>query len=270
MASASALSTPSKCSIARDNVFMPEHYTTCVLKNNTPLFAAPTNGPSTRRVMTELDRFFKRVMLRAASLGLRRDKDIAKFLGASQQTFSNWKQRGYIPPARHEEVADKLGCTIDELLNPDRVREQRAAYGAVRVEIRSIPVVGNTQAGFDVSWDEMGYPAGHADLFVSGSTNDNGSYALVVRGDSMWPRMREGDAVVTAPNSSPTPGDEVVVKFKNGDVAVKILAQSWADTVALDSYNAPRMTRSMSEIEFMHVVVGIHPPGALIQSISSA
>ncbi|WP_198173380.1 helix-turn-helix transcriptional regulator [Cupriavidus sp. USMAA2-4] len=42
-------------------------------------------------------------------------------------------------------------------------------------------------------------------------------------GDSMEPRIKDGEFVVAAPNHAVTNGDEVLVKSKDGRVMIKIL-----------------------------------------------
>lgn len=59
-------------------------------------------------------------LLRIANdkFGLTRKKDIAEKIGANSQKMTNWKNRG-VPPAEHQNIAMKLGVTIDDLVSAD-------------------------------------------------------------------------------------------------------------------------------------------------------
>jgi len=56
-----------------------------------------------------------------------------------------------------------------------------------------------------------------------------------------------------------------VVRTTDGEVLVKKLAYQRNGSVALDSiaHHEPRIVRDVADIEFMHLVVGIHPPRAV-------
>jgi len=85
------------------------------------------------------------------------------------------------------------------------------------VPIRKIPVVGWAQAGeavdFEdiVEWDDM----------LTIEISDPKAIAVRVRGDSMSPRIEEGDIVVLACSSRPHSGDTVVARLKDEGVVIK-------------------------------------------------
>jgi phage repressor protein C with HTH and peptisase S24 domain len=46
--------------------------------------------------------------------------------------------------------------------------------------------------------------------------NDHGAYAIVMLGDSMWPRFRPGRRVAVSPKAPVAIGDDVLVKLNDG------------------------------------------------------
>lgn len=91
------------------------------------------------------------------------------------------------------------------------------------------------------------------------------AYAVRVRGDSMRPRIRNGEYVIAEPSFLPKPGQDVVVKLKDGRAMVKELLFSNEDEVILGTANdeiAPLML-PLEIIQSIHVVSAIMPAGAL-------
>jgi phage repressor protein C with HTH and peptisase S24 domain len=61
------------------------------------------------------------------------------------------------------------------------------------------------------------------DGYINYPMRDPNAYALRCMGDSMRPRIREGEFVIIEPNSEPISGDEVLVKSLDGRVMIKTL-----------------------------------------------
>ena len=161
-------------------------------------------------------------------------------------------------------VESKLGLPS---LWMDTTEHESAVVGTISkradlgfdVPLHRVPIVGSTQAGPDGHWIELGYPAGHGDGYLEAPANDPHAYALRVQGDSMAPRMQEGEYVLVYPSHEPQPGDEVVVRLKSGETMVKKLEKFQGDEVFLDSVadGHKRIVRRREDIEFIHLVFGI-------------
>ncbi len=78
-----------------------------------------------------------------------------------------------------------------------------------------IPVIGRVPAGFpeNVSEEVIEY--------ISLPSAPAGAYALVVKGDSMSPGIRDGDYVLFIPNGDYRNGDVIVVNNEFGDSMIK-------------------------------------------------
>lgn len=123
----------------------------------------------------------------------------------------------------------------------------------------SVPVIGTAQLGDDGFWYELQYPVGQGEGFVRYPARDPNTYALRVKGDSMWPRIRPGEFVVIEPNHELVFGEEVMVQTTNGRSMIKILVSRRNGLVELHSINGAHkpITLEESEIAKIHYVGGI-------------
>lgn len=214
-----------------------------------------------------------------------RDQGIPKPIGRDIQAIAGISS-GRVTQIKQEGVAAKLGSDALQKLSrlgystdwiqdgkgPKRPGESLPP-GSVRLRsISEVPIVGTTQGGPpDRIWEETGYPVGHGGLYVDVATADPHAYGLRVVGDSMSPRIMEGEWVVVEPGTVAQPGDDVVVKTTDGEVMVKQLVAQHGDTVILASINEAfkRISRPLSEIVFIHYVGSRLPARAIKRRIET-
>jgi phage repressor protein C with HTH and peptisase S24 domain/DNA-binding XRE family transcriptional regulator len=124
---------------------------------------------------------------------------------------------------------------------------------------KRLAVVGMAQLGDNGFWADIEYPVGHGDGHINWPTDDPDAYAIECSGDSMRPRIKHGEFVIVEPNHPIQPGDEVMVKSKDGRVMVKELAYKAVGRYTLLSINEAhgKITLHEDEIEKMHYVAGI-------------
>ncbi|MFM0210422.1 S24 family peptidase [Paraburkholderia sediminicola] len=129
---------------------------------------------------------------------------------------------------------------------------------------RGAPVVGFAQLGDNGHFVDIEYPVGYGDGFVASPTEDKDAYALRCVGDSMRPRIKDREFVVVEPNHIIEPGDEVLVKSKDGRVMVKEFLYERAGRVHLISVNETHAPIAIEKdnIEKMHYVGWIAKPSA--------
>ncbi len=121
--------------------------------------------------------------------------------------------------------------------------------------IRMVPIVSMVQAGSDGYFAVVGVIEGEFVPFYTRSVN---AYALRVRGDSMRPRIRNGEIIVADPDKVYGPEDDVVVKLVSGEYMVKELLIERADEIVVTSVNnGERRTIAKANIEYIHRVVDI-------------
>jgi phage repressor protein C with HTH and peptisase S24 domain len=107
---------------------------------------------------------------------------------------------------------------------------------------RKIPVVAMAQLGDNGNFCDLEYPVGHGDGYLHFFSTDPDAYGLRCVGDSMEPRIKDGEFVIVEPNHPVTNGDEVLAKSKDGRVMVKILGYTRDGYTHLLSVNQSHKT----------------------------
>lgn len=149
------------------------------------------------------------------------------------------------PPHEVEESAD--GSHAPE----DKQEPQRT--------VSWIAVAGQARLG-ENGWYEEIQTLG-ADGFVEAHSSDREAYALRVKGDSMFPAIRDGWYVVVEPNSPAKAGEYVAIALADGRKMVKEFLFAKPDGVAVQSVNGGgRLTLSNEEILTVHAVSSVLMP----------
>lgn len=117
-------------------------------------------------------------------------------------------------------IADELEVSFHWLVTGEGEMEKLPDVSeSERLPTRWIPVLGSVPAGFPRNTDEliMGYlPVSAAEV------KHPQAFALVVGGNSMEPRLSEGDRVIVCPDPSP-PNRAIVVVLIDGETTIKEL-----------------------------------------------
>lgn len=143
-----------------------------------------------------------------------------------------------------------------EDIPPEKIPVTSEAHARISV----IPIVGSAKLGDQENYFvDLEYPVGNGDGGILFSTQDKNAYALRCIGDSMAPRIKHGEFVIVEPNKQYLPGDEVVVKDKNGRVMVKTYKYSRDGMSYFESINQVYGSFGIlnSEIEKIHYIAGI-------------
>ena len=180
-------------------------------------------------------------------------KELAEKVGVSESTISRWES-GDIENMRRNKIA-KLSQVLD--LDPAIVmgfepKSKRPPRRAFRV-----PVLGRVAAGIPieaieevVDWEDL-----PEDEFKDVPES---YFGLKIKGDSMTPRICDGDTVIVHQQPDAESG-EIVIAMVNGDDAVCKRLKKYADSIALISTNPSYepLTFSAEEIATLPVrIVG--------------
>lgn len=147
------------------------------------------------------------------------------------------------------DMAKALGLDKAELMDGGSVpvmQEDRPGFGVVGqrpslslpkgMNARVIPLLSFATAGqYAVSPLEEDWCAD--DGFVAFNVADRSAFALRIEGDSMAPKIVEGDVVVVSPQKTLRLGQTVVVRTTRGEVLCKIWGGTRNGGVALNSVN---------------------------------
>lgn len=166
---------------------------------------------------------------------------LAQALGVAQNTVCKW-ENGYNEPDMKTllRLSDMFAVSVDYIigagLNPESVR---------------IPVLGDVQAGFPAEAVEDIDDYEEIPLWMS---KQGDHFALRIRGDSMEPRMLQGDIVIVRRQPDVTNGDVAVIMISDESATVKkvIKSRTGINLVAYNQ-NYPIMEYSNQEIEEMPV-----------------
>ncbi|EDW1128544.1 TPA: helix-turn-helix domain-containing protein [Citrobacter freundii] len=162
-----------------------------------------------------------------------------------------------------KQIADFFKLSVQELVETDLLKTagsqsiEPTKVGTLR--FTEVPIIGGAQLGNGGHWTNMQYPVGFGDGYINWPTRDPDAYALRCTGDSMKPRIKDGEYVVIEPNHQFLPGDEVLVVTKDERAMVKTFLYERDGEVMVMSINEEHLPIrfSLSEIESIHYVAGI-------------
>lgn len=167
--------------------------------------------------------------------------ELAKELGLSTSTISMYEVGKREPDFETEEkIADYFNTDLNILRGRDSERIDDS-HGT------SIPVLGRVAAGIPLTAAEYIIDTEEIPQAMSA---DGEYFGLQVKGDSMEPKISDGDVVIVRKQSDADEGD-LVIALVNGDDAVVKRLKKYADGIALISTNPAYepMYFSKSDIE---------------------
>lgn len=162
---------------------------------------------------------------------------VSKATGVKTSTLSSWKQGKYTPkPEKLQKLADYFGVRLEYLTGDSPYRTELDYQNAISAEREKgvkIPVLGNVAAGIPiemvediVDWEDI-----PAEMAKSGTY-----FGLKIKGDSMSPRIAEGDTVIVRKQNDAESGD-VVIATVNGDSATCKRLMKYDTGISLISFN---------------------------------
>ena len=158
-------------------------------------------------------------------------KSLSEHLGVTQQAVGKWETGRSSPdPATLARLAELLETSADYLLG---ISEQPAESAAPSLPYGEspIPVIGTVRAGYGSLAFEEDYGVEYA------CVKDPESYFyLVVKGDSMEPRIQDGDLALVHRQPTLENGDLGVMVFGEGEGTLKKYIQR-GNAVILQPFN---------------------------------
>lgn len=162
----------------------------------------------------------QRVRLARRDKGLNQDELSAR-LGIHRNSLVRYErgERG-IDVVLLVRVAEELGVSLHWLVTGEgEIHASAEVPDSEKLPVRWIPVLGHVPAGFprytpEVVLEYLPVP--------STTARHSQTFALVVHGDSMEPRLTEGDRIIVCPDPAP-PNRALVVVLIEGETTVKEL-----------------------------------------------
>jgi phage repressor protein C with HTH and peptisase S24 domain len=167
-----------------------------------------------------------------------------------------------------KKIAGELGIDAEDLLSGSDdapIMAEDAAEGTVGATPKlRVPPGSKARYVPLLSWAQAGaLNAGHLDEaydykgVISIDVKDTRAFAVEIRGNSMEPRIAEGDRAIVTPGREPRAGDTVIARTVTGDVMCKLF-QSKDDgrVVVLSSWNPafPPVELRREEIAWIYPV----------------
>ena len=153
-----------------------------------------------------------------------RQIDLVRATGLSDSQISSWYNGRYRPNGEAmAKIAKALGVTVDYLLGKEEVPVSKLTLP----QLHEIPVLGKVAAGIPIEAQE--------DIIGTVATDKN-VFALRISGDSMSPRIMDGDIVLVHQQENANDGDIVSARV-DGEVTCKVLKKN-AYGVTLVPFNA--------------------------------
>jgi len=141
--------------------------------------------------------------------GIKTDRELANLLKVKSNTVSNWRKRGTLPYKILITYCEQEGKNIKDFLTGEGEMEKGVGKEppiSGIIPLRTIPVFGSVPAGFP---DQI--PEQEIIEYISCPDTQPGAYALIVKGDSMSPAVKDSDYVLFIHDGNIKNGDVIVV-----------------------------------------------------------
>ena len=166
----------------------------------------------------------KRLKLSGESLG--------KLIGVSKSTISQWENGNTQPSGVNLTLLCKALKTTPEWIIYGKGSSSVDNPGSELANIKPSGVI-------NISWEMRMGDSGcilsktpHDGYVTSFGATEN-SFAVRIHGDSLWPRINDGEVIVISPEIDVVAGDEVYVLLSDGSEMIKRVFSISADRVQL-------------------------------------
>lgn len=177
----------------------------------------------------EQRRIFSKNLNRYISNSGKQQKEVAKDLGIPNTTFNSWCTGRIVPRmGKVQMIADYFGVGKSDLVDDkSNIVGKRSNTGVV------ISVYGKVAAGIPI---EMIEDIIDTEEIPEEMAKNGEFFGLQIHGDSMEPRMIDGDVVIVRRQDDAESGDIVIATINGTDATCKRL-KKYSDGIALISIN---------------------------------
>ncbi|MDQ6212338.1 S24 family peptidase [Achromobacter insolitus] len=185
-------------------------------------------------------------------------KQAAAKAGMSQGTLSDLENDGSTSSTYTARLAHAYGVNARWLADGEG-DPVISAGESNRAPASTIPVAGYAKLGENGWYEEIQTLGSNG--YVEAHSSDPDAYALRVRGDSMFPAIRDGWYVVVEPNGTPMAGEYVAILLRDGRKMVKEFLFMGADSIAVQSVNGgTRLTLPSPDVTSVHAISSVLMP----------
>jgi repressor LexA len=191
---------------------------------------------------------------------------LSRKVDVAMRTLQRWEKGDQVPDGQYLlKLAKSMGVRPEWLLTGDgeMYPSQHSQSNIIpfykdklidNVSLVEIPLLSTVPAG---KTNAMFYPD-HVDRYVTvDNLKDRSAFALVVKGNSMSPKIEDGDIVVISPQQDVRTGDICVIRVNDEDVLKKIkIDDHYVHLIPLNTDFEPLSVRK-KDISFMGKVVKV-------------
>ena len=161
--------------------------------------------------------------------------DVARETGISRSSMTDWKKGRSTPKyEKRKKIADMFGVTVDYLdgVSPFPYGEEKNFEVCSESNTVTIPILGRVPAGIPIEavTDRIG------EIEIASPRGDDKYWALKVKGDSMYPKILDGDIVIFREQRNCENGDICVVRVNGTDATLKKVVKN-GDSIILQPLN---------------------------------
>lgn len=169
--------------------------------------------------------------------------ELCKIFGVSQGTISGWENGKHDPKNEIlNKMANLFGVSVDELLGNDKKTASDITSNAVFLEenhVFLIPVYESVSAGFGASAnDEI---IDQLPLYITNITEARETICIRVKGDSMYPKIENGDLIQVHKQDAVDSGSIAVVLLDGDEGLVKtvVFGKNWIELRSINPMYPP-------------------------------
>lgn len=187
--------------------------------------------------------------------------NVAKALGIPSGSVTDWKNGRTPRSTTAQKLADYFGVSVDYLLGETNFRSRFAdaefsseLFGAdQRKRGVKVPVFGNVAAGIPIEAIEN---IEDYEEIPEEMARDGEYFALRIKGDSMMPRILEGDVIIVRKQPAVESGDLAVVLVNGSDATCKkvVIGKSELSLISFNPVYEP-MTFTKKEVRDLPVSI---------------
>lgn len=182
---------------------------------------------------------------------------LGEYLGVSKANVSGWENGRHTPSySQLLNISTVTGAKLPHIVEPT---EPQAAHAGTMLKLRRVPVVGTAKMGDEGYYEEIGSIVGAGDGHIEIAVDDPNAYGIRIKGQSMFPAIRDGWYVLVEPNGTAREGEYVLLKLADGRRMVKEFLFRRGTTVEVMSVNGGE--RLSFDIEGLD---GMQPVGAVV------
>lgn len=144
--------------------------------------------------------------------------EICEDLGIAYSTFSEWiNGRKYPRIDKIEQLANYFGILKSQLI--ESTSSQPNAFQLPPENVRMVPLYESVSAGFGAYADSTA--VGYIPSYIESDWEAENSIAIKVKGDSMYPKIEDGDVVIVCKDMEYDDGNIVVARIDGDEAVVK-------------------------------------------------